>query len=177
MTAVNLLLAAIGLVVSIRKRKQNTGLGPLLFFFLGYIVYECISLLTIVTNVPSHLRGYIFRYADLFDTIIEFLAFFFVIKNHIDNNKIKRRLNLLLPAFIIATLIYFISYKLAYTEIDQYFLQFIFTVRASILVIACLFYYLDLFKKKSGADLTGYPSFGPSQGFPFLCYPLYRFLF
>jgi hypothetical protein len=153
------LIAVIGLIISIRKRKQYPQLNPLIFFFASYVLLGLINYFIIATKTVLHLKYTIFRYSDFIDTIIEFIAFFFIIKNHIISSKIKKALNPLLVFFTSSIFLYFIYYKSNYAEIDQYFLQAIFTVQASFLIIACILYYMDLFRKEPDLNLANQPSF------------------
>jgi len=153
------LLATTGLIISVKKRKQKPKLQPLFFFFLAYIISELISFLIIAANVENPLRKHIRLYTDTIDTIIEFLAFFFLIRNYIVNAGIKRILNQLLPIFLCMLSAYFVYYKIHHKEIDQYFLQTAFTIQASILIVACVLCYIDLFKKEHRLNLTALPFF------------------
>lgn len=164
---VSFLLAVIGLLVSIFKRKQNKKLKPLLFFFLGFVVIELIYFYDMAANISQPLRNYLFYYPDFIDTIVEFLAFFYVIKNYIEDRRVKKRLTPLQPVFIGVLLIYFTYYTIIHKEIDQYFLQMIFTIQACFLITACILYYIDLFRKDPKLNLTADPSFWVVTGLAF----------
>lgn len=168
MSAVTFLLGIFTLIVSIRKHKQNRKLKPLFFFLLGYILNQAIVIFLVLTKQFSDSEKMrIFYYVDFIDTIIEFLAFFFLIKNYILNVKVNKALNPLLPIFIGTIAIYFLYYKKTHTEIDNYFLQMIFTIQASFLIIACGLYYLDLFIKEPKLSLANQPAFWAVTGLAF----------
>jgi hypothetical protein len=178
---VSFILAVTGFIISLKKNKQNRKLKPLIFFFLGYILNQVISGFNIEIGLPQPLRSHIFFYGDFIDTIIEFLAFFFFIKNYIVSVKIRKILNPVLPIGISSMLIYFAYYKITHAEIDQYFLQIVFTIQAFLLLVACIFYYVDLFTKEPKLMLTEDPSFWVVTGvaffmlctFPFSIFGLY----
>jgi hypothetical protein len=153
------LVAVIGLIISIWKRKSNPKLKFLSFFFLCYVLDQLVYFLDIVIIARYPQMDPIRCYTDFADTIVEFLVFFFLIKNHIDNIRIRKVLNPLLPVFLSSIFIYLVYYKTTHKEINQYFLQMIFTIQASLLIIACILYYLDLFKKEMKLNLLAQPSF------------------
>jgi hypothetical protein len=163
---VSFFLAVIGFVVSLR-RKQNYKLKPLIFFFLGYILLEIISSFVIGIQLHKPIRVKITIYSDFIDTIVEFLAFFFVIKNYVSNKQIGKAVKLLLPIFISLIITYFLYYKINYNGLDQYFLQTVFTIQASLLIVACILYYVDLFTKEPKLKLTEDPSFWVVTGVAF----------
>jgi hypothetical protein len=163
---VSFFLAVIGFVVSLR-RKQNYKLKPLIFFFLGYILLEIISSFVIGIQLHKPIRVKITIYSDFIDTIVEFLAFFFVIKNYVSNKQIGKAVKFLLPIFISLIIIYFLYYKINYNGLDQYFLQTVFTIQASLLIVACILYYVDLFTKEPKLKLTEDPSFWVVTGVAF----------
>lgn len=165
---ISFLFAVLALFVSTWKQKENQKLKPLTFFLLAYILGQLLILVEWCTELfPVKLKHRIFLYTDLTITIIEFLAFFYVIKNHIVGIKRKRYLNLLLPGFISWVVIYFIYYNTASHEIDNYFLQVVFTIQASFLIIACLIYYADLFTVEPKDSVKAYPSFWAITGITF----------
>ena len=157
-------VGAVGLVISIKKRTQNPKLKPLIFFFLGYIVGSLIYYFTIAAKIEGHLNNTIFYYTDFADTAIEFLTFFLVIKNYIVNDKIKKALDPLLYVFVGSVLFFLLAYKISLREIDQYFLQTVFTIEALVLIIACILYYIDLFKQKPDLNFTAAASFWAVTG-------------
>ena len=180
--AASTILAVSGLIISLWKKHRHPKLLPLIFFFGGYILDQLIISLIHGINIESHLRRNIHAYTDSFDTVIEFLALFFVIRNSINSDKIRKGLSILLPVFISSIIIFFIYYRMiGHQEIDQYFLQTIFTIQAFILCVACIFYYKDLFKTEPKLDLTRQPSFWAVTGlaffmlctFPFSIWGLY----
>jgi len=160
-------VAVIGLLVSVWKRNQNRQLTPLFFFFLGY-VFDFLFSFFIHQNATLLNRYRILsNYIGFFYTIVEFLAFFFLIKNHLTSDKIKSFLKPLLPVFVGPIFIYFIYYKISRTEIDQYFLQFTYTIQAPVLVFACVLYFMELFTKEPKLDLSSLPSFWAVTGLAF----------
>lgn len=163
---ISFFLAVAGLIVSLKK-KENDKLKPLAFFFLAYVLMESIGVINRATHLYKPLRIKIALYVDLVVTIVEFLTFFSVIRNYITNDKIKKALTPLRPLFISATTIYFIYYIIAYNLHDQYFLQIVFTIEALLLVVACSFYYIDIFTKKPKTELTQDPSFWVVTGVAF----------
>ena len=165
---ISFILSTVGLSVSIWKYRQNPKLRPLFFFFLGYVLLEIVSLLNVATLYYFESTRYIRRYSDFFDTVIEFFAFFFLIRNYIDSDKIKKILNPLMPFFISLIFAYFFYYKTIHIQIDQYFLQIIFTIQASFLSMACILYYIDLYRKEPKLNLTILPSFWVVTGLSFL---------
>jgi hypothetical protein len=164
---ITFLLAIIGLTISIRKLSQNRKLKPLFFFFLGYVLNQFIVFFDISINVQQPIREIIRRYLDITDTIVEFLAFFFLIKNHITDVKIRKVLNLLLPTFLISIFAYFIYHLSLHRKVNQYFLQVLFTIQAFLLIIASILYYIDLFKTEPKLSLTSHPSFWVVTGLSF----------
>lgn len=164
---ISFLVALAGLIISIWKRAKNRKLNPLIFFFLAYILDLLFARIIFQDKVLFIQYNYLGTYADFFDTIIEFFAFFFLIKNHIVNIRIKKNLNSLLPIFLSLVILYFIYYRITRVKIDQYFLQNIFTIQALFLSIACVLYYIDLYKKESKLNLTVLPSFWAITGLSF----------
>jgi hypothetical protein len=164
---VSLLLAVIGLVISICKVNQNPKLKPLFFFFLGYVLTLSFAYF-IAHDILLYRRYYMLAlYIDFFDTIVEFLAFFFLIRNHIVSVEMRKILNPLLSIFLSLVFIYFIYYKIGHADINNYFLQGIFTIQASLLILACILYYIDLFKRTPDLNLSGLPSFWAVAGLSF----------
>jgi hypothetical protein len=166
---ITFLVAIIGLSISIWKHNQNPKLSPLFFFFLGYVLNQFIVFFNISINLRYPAKEIIRCYVDTMDTIVEFLAFFFLIKNHITNVRIKKMLNSLLPIFLISIFAYFIYYLSFHRTVNQYFLQVAFTIQAFLLIIVSTLYYIDLFKKEPKVNLTSQPSFWAVTGLSFLC--------
>jgi hypothetical protein len=160
-------VALVGLIISIWKGKQNPRLKPLFFFFLAYVLDLFICRLTYQNRALFNRYDLINLYIDSIDTVIEFLAFFFLLKNHIASVKIKRALNPLFPFFLISICTYYIFYTVAHPEIDEFFKQNIFTLQAVCLVTACILYYIDLFNRKPVLNLTALPSFWAITGLSF----------
>lgn len=160
-------LSVIGLVISLWKHRQNPQLTPLIFFFSGYVLDLFFNFYILQNPRVFYRLRILSDYIDFLDTIVEFLAFFYLIKNHIISNKIKTHLNPLLPVFIGSVFIYFVYYKSSHSEIDQYFLQFTYTIQAPFLVIACVLYFIDLFTKEPKLDLSALPSFWAITGLAF----------
>ena len=129
--SISFILSIVGLSVSIWKYRQSPKLRPLFFFFLGYVLLEIVSLLNVATKFRYESTIYIRHYTDLFDTVIEFVAFFLFIKNNITNANIGKAINPLLLPFLSSIAFYIINYKATHLEIHQYFLQIIFTIQAS----------------------------------------------
>jgi hypothetical protein len=119
---ISFFVAMVGLIISIWQYKQNPKLKPLFFFFLGYVLDLFINHVIIQSTTLITRYQYLVFYVDFVDTIVEFLAFYFLIKNHIVNVKIQKLLNLLLPLFLSVIFIDFICYKITHTEIGQYFM-------------------------------------------------------
>jgi hypothetical protein len=163
---ISFLLAIVALIISINKRRQNPKLRPLSIFFFGYAISQLLPFLNIALS-QKFLTWSICRYTDFFDTIIEFLVFFLLIRNFVVNTEIKKVIRPLLPIFIISMFAYLAYYESTHREIDQYFLEVIYTIQASVLIIACVLYYVDLFERKPDLKLTSLPSFWAVTGILF----------
>jgi hypothetical protein len=146
--AISLFLSLAGLTISIFKWKEKKDLKLLPLFFLSYIIANTIILFQVFTKSvdrPSSVR--LTHCSDFFDTIVEFLVFFLLIKGTI-SKKLQRLMLPLLILFIGLIVAIFFSSKKIFWEIDQPFLQKIYTVEAVVLIICCVLYYIDLFTKK-----------------------------
>jgi hypothetical protein len=165
-SALSIVLAIVGLIISIVKRNNANDLKLFKFFFLGYIINLVTILFDLVYGYKP-LRSFLFYYPDFLDTILEFAVFFFFIKKIIGSDKIRKALSPLWPMFSSYALIYFLYYIIIHGQIDQHFLQNIFTVQATLLIISCLFYFFDLFKRPPVLDLLILPSFWVVTGLAF----------
>lgn len=165
--AVTFLLAVVVFIVSLQRKKQHPQLKPLIFFFLAYILGELVRAVDRGIGVDRPLRAKISTYLDVVETIIEFFAFFLVIKNYIVSVKIKKILKPLSFLFIVPATVCFVYYKFAHGKIDQYFLQAFFTFQAFLLIVACALYYVDLFTKEPKLKLMDDPSFWVITGLAF----------
>lgn len=160
-------LAFVGLIISIWRSKQNPKLKPLIFFFLGYVLDIFINRFT-YKNKNWFPQSYTINiFTDFIDTIVEFLAFFFLIRNHIVRIKIKKAVNPLLPVFLSLVFICLIYYKISGKGFRHHFLQTTYIIQAILLIIACILYYIDLFKNEPKLNLTALPSFWAITGLSF----------
>jgi hypothetical protein len=164
--AISFALAVIGLIVSL-KRKQHYKLRPLIFFFLSYVLMEIIR--SAIRGVPMYkiLREQVRVYLDLVDTIVEFFTLFIVIKNYVISSRIREVLKLLPLVFMVLITAFFLHYEIGHGNPDQYFLQTIFTIQASLLIVACVLYYIDIFTREPKLKLTDDPSFWVATGVVF----------
>jgi hypothetical protein len=164
--AVSFLLAVTGVVVSLKKR-QNPKLKPLIFFFLAYVLIGIIRSINRGIELDKPLRIKITIYLDFVDTIVEFFAFYLVIKSYVVSVRIRKRLKPFPFLFLASITIYFLYYLITHGKVDQYFLQAIFTIQAFLLITGCIFYYVDIFTTEPKLKLTHDPSFWVVTGVAF----------
>jgi len=160
-------VALSGLIISIWKRKVNAKLGPMFFLFLVYLLVTFTNQVIIEGTSLYYRYKYIEYYNDFLDTIVEFLAFFFLIKNHLADNNIKKALNPLLTGFISLVIIYFAYYRINHGKIGQHFMQTVFTIPVLFLAASCSAYYIDIFRRTRDRNLAEQPSFWVVTGLAF----------
>lgn len=167
-SAVALLLAIVGLIITIGKRSKTLKLKPLSLFFIAYLFGQLIALiLQYITPKKGTFFSQIFYYSDFAVTVIEFLVFYVYIKSNIYSPQRKKMANPLGKIFLLYSLCYFGFYLYSYEEFDQYFLQSFFTTENIFLIGACTLYYLDVFSNLSISNLLEQPSFWVITGICF----------
>jgi hypothetical protein len=164
---VSYILAIVGFFISLRRNKLYPKLKPLSFFFLAYFLDVSFIYGIVATVSDPHLIDWGVGLADFIDTIIEFLVFVFVIKNHTVSIRISKALKSLLFLFPGIAIVYFLYYIMKNDRPNQFFLQNIFTIQASFLIVASVLYYVDVFKKEPKSNLISEPSFWVVTGLAF----------
>lgn len=162
----NLILVIVGLVVSISKWEKNSIFNSLTFLFLAYLLPLLVALIDLATNHKFPAIRLTFSFFELFTTIIELLVFSHLIKNFIKISRLKKAIGPIPYLFFIYLIILFLL-KNQNGKIDQVFLQNVFTVQALFLIIECICYYIDLFKKEPNFQLLNEPSFWIVTGLSF----------
>lgn len=106
--------------------------------------------------------------------IIEFCFFFFVLRGIIVNVKIKRIISFVSIVFALFAFIniFFIQQNVGFNPVN-------FTIGCLITVLACLYYFIELFQKTEAQSLSRLPAFWIAFGILFntiLCFPTYALI-
>jgi len=165
--AIWLFLTFLGLIVSFRKGKNSKNFKPLTIYFLSHLILNLIAVIDLASKprFDPFLRLF-FSYFDLAVTIIEITVFTQIIRGFVITKSKKIILKATPLTFICCILVALVINKNGF-KLDQIFLQRCFTLQALFLILACILYYIELFKLQPVFQLFDQPSFWIITGLSF----------
>jgi len=165
-----IIILFITLIVAIKENRRSKMLTPLPFYIISLIlvfISGAASTLSKYANYHYALFSGLATYIDYIFTSIEMIIFSSFFYKLLDNRIIKK--------FIIVSNVLFCFYFIYmlvkdpefYKEISEITQSKVYTVEGIILLIICLFYFIELFKKIPYQSLNREPVFWISAGLLF----------
>ena len=166
-----LLLAVLclALVISIQKRKKYKILKSLPVYIIALLIVFIFTYL-----IDANLSYQIVKLGEYIDygfTIVEIVIFSLFFYKSIDNLVVKQLIIIFNIAFIIFSFYMFFAEQGFYQTISQITQSTVYTIEGAILLMICVFYFIELFKKPIILNLKNEPAFWISTGvlFFFAC--------
>lgn len=136
------------------------------YYFLGYLL---LKLITWVNDISLELtiRQNIERFADYIFTVFEFLIFYSFFKKTLSFKIYQRILSVLFFLFLsigCGLLFYDIIVS---GMVPESSISFLFNAQAFVLLVPCIFYFLEIFKSKPTSNLLRTPAFWVVTGLSF----------
>ena len=169
-----ILVLCIALIISIRKRRKFKILNhfPIYIFSLlmVFITASAFQISFAEKFHPSFFWG-ISEYTDYVFTIFEIVIFSLFYYQLIDSLIVKRIILISNLLFVFFSIYMFLTSRAFYQLAFQITKSTVYTVEAIILLVICLFYFIELFKKPPNLNLKNEPVFWISTGalFFFAC--------
>lgn len=163
-----LLISIIGFTVAIINRKKHTQLKYFPYYFLAHILANISFSVhdAYFSESTLHLTLLNFNtYIDYSLTLLEFTIFIFLFeKNILQKSQVLKAIKLL---FLALSIFFLILDLIRYRFLSQSTLHIVFTLQASFLIIACIIYYLQIFKLPPNINLREDPFFWIATGLLF----------
>jgi hypothetical protein len=163
-----LLISALGLIISILHRKRHVILEYFPYYFFAHVLANISFSIHDTYFSESVLHSTLLNlntFVDYALTIIEFLVFIYVFeKTIIQKSKFLKALRLL---FLALCLLLLFQDLFRYRILNQSTLHNVFTLQASFLIIACITYYLHIFRLPPYIKLREDPVFWIATGLIF----------
>ena len=163
-----LLASILGLIISIINRKRHTILKWFPYYFFAHIlvnisfsIHDAYFAKSVMHSTLLNLNTFV----DYIFTIMEFLIFIYVFeKTVIQKSKFLKALRLL---FLALSLLLLFHNLFHYGILSQPTLHNVFTLQATFLIIACITYYLQIFRLPPHVKLREDPVFWIATGLVF----------
>ncbi len=162
-----ILVLCIALVISIRKRKKFKILENFPFYIIFLLlVYVTGAIFTFCFKINYYPKIFwaVTEYTDYLFTIFELVIFSIFFYQLIDNLIVKRIIVLANLVFVLFSIYMFIARQAFYQFNFQITKSTAYTVQGVILLLICLSYLIQLFKKPPILNLKNEPVFWTSTG-------------
>lgn len=161
-------ISVLGLIISILNRKRHEILKYFPYYFLAHILVNISFSIHDAYFSESRLHSTLLNlnaFVDYALTIMEFLVFIYVFeKTVIQKSKFLKAIRVL---FLALCLFLLFQDLFRYRTLSQSTLHNVFTLQASFLIIACITYYLQIFRLPPHIKLREDPIFWIATGIVF----------
>ena len=163
------LMTIIGFITAIKRKERHKSLSVFLFYFGAYFILKSIFF---VPGFVSHSFFYnvwykVELYSDFIFTFFEYFVFRFFFKSVFKSLKNQIVLTLISYIFVTLFLVLYINDILLVKTLRIQTIQNLFSIQAVSLLIPCVLYYIEIFKKTPSFNLTNEPSFWVVTGLSF----------
>lgn len=163
------LIVIIGIGVILLKNNQKKLTHIFIYYFIAYFILSVIMSAHSLLGLRYHfVIGLICRFSDCIFTVFEFVLFSVFFKKILKGAPFKRILRILFVIFSVASgfILIYDTYLVGAPKWSSIF--FLYNIEAISLLILCIFYYVEIFRRTPILNLLQEPSFWVVTGLSFV---------